>query len=386
MKNQKLNFKILVIYFTLGITGFSQFVKVGSKATNYIFPSAFTNIGVEAWATGGSTIADNELPTGAYNNPAGIWSDNISFYAEFGKRSIANYNYDDWDGQFILPAYISVSIPNNIWKITFGYMNLYNLSISTKLSTYDQTGFKKSFIESKERLQTHTIFGAGCYKLINQFSIGFAAGITYLVHDNKFGHLNSNGNGFGSLIILGILYTPIENLSIGGTYKTISEIKYDMDFESNFTNTDTTGNSEIANLYTYSAKFPNSFEIGLKYILHSNLILHGKLETQLWPENSRVSENLLNFHIGAEFLASDFHTLRFGFFTLYNEDYSVGGAIYDQYFLTCGFSWKIIPKIKVSVSVLDSHLFNNKDFEDHYGKVGEQFHQTYMSAGFSYSL
>ncbi len=385
--------KILMIGFLIFSDCFSQFTEVGSEIRTPIYPSAFTKIGAENWGSGGAIITDKNISIGGINNPAVIYSNNISFYFEFGLRPATKWmNIFEWDGQLILPAYFSIRLPYNKWNFEFGYNNLYNLWMRAKLTArtqYNPQGPPKYF-NINWKAQTHTIFGATNFQVNENISLGFTTGLNYFKHDEEFGYLSVDGQDYGTYFNFGVLYSPDERLKIGSTYKIITDINYDIVLGIISKNPDSTVinhvQSENSLNNKYVSKFPSTFEIGLSYNLNPTVILHGKVEIQMWPEKSIIRENITNVHLGLELLASESNTLRIGFFTIGNKEYSNGDAILNQYFLTFGLSYQINPNLKVSASVLDSHLFNNKDFEDHFGKGGEQFHQTHLSAGISYSL
>ncbi len=386
--------KVLMICFFVNSLCFSQFTKIGSILINAdVYSSAFTKVGVENWGAGGAILTDQKISSNIFTNPACIYTDSIFLYAEFGCRTSTRWlNIYESDGQYIIPSFASLTLPCKYFYASFGYANFYDFRNNfnmTPHTVYDPMGKETKSIYEK-KFVIHTFFGGGSYKIINKLSIGFACGINYLRYNENYFQFLSESSDYGALFNIGLRFSPLEDLKFGIVYKTNTNIDYNINHQLNINNPDSglvnTINYLNSDYSKFTAYYPNIFEIGLSISLLSKLTIHGMIEIQNWPNNSRIGENIVNFHFGIEFFVLNSLTVRSGFFTLYDGDITNYGNVLDQNFLTCGFSWKIIPKIKMSVSVLDSHLFNNKDFEDHFGKGGEQFHQTHLSAGISYSL
>jgi hypothetical protein len=384
MKTSKLFFNIIILFIALTSLSLSQFAKAGSSSPTYIWPFALTIIGSETWATGGASIADKGLAANAFNNPAGIYSSNISIYAEFEKQFDAKWmNSYELEGQLILPSFASITYAHLNWNLAIGYMRFYNFQTDFKSNirtVYDPEGIYKH----ENQINVHTFFASSCYQFNENTSIGLTIGINYLANEYEFYDTIGEGNGYGAIFNFGFIHKFNNRLTVGITTKLITEIKYDVTFKLINSEFDTTNYYPISN--RYSSIFPVILDFGLSYEAFSNIIFHGKLDIQMWPDNSTIGENLTNFHLGTEINIYEPISFRMGYYTAYNLDLYTLGKILDQNFLTFGFSWQLNPNIKVSTSLQDSHLFNNSDFEDYYGKDGEQFNQTHISVGILYSF
>jgi hypothetical protein len=390
-------FKILLILGLTFISGFPQITIVGTTVFPVSYPiykSAFTKIGVDAWSAGGSSIAEHGIPTGAFNNPAVINYDELTLYAEFGKRLNTKGLYDfDFDGQFIAPAYVSAAKPFGNWNIGLGYMNYYDLALKNqyKITTIEHPEGTGEFFNSETNIHLYTFFGAGSYSFNEHISVGLTLGLNYLNQYDKIWKSSAEGTGFGALFIFGVLFSPVNNFSIGTNLKFLTDIDYEMKLNENdiFFDPDTTyqGNIVARNpeKYPYSADFPWTFEIGINYKPVPFVKLMAMLEYQDWSDVTDYIDNEVQIHLGAEISTFQSLAFRLGYFTM-NDMEIFSEEILNQQFLSFGIKWSVNKKIDLSASVMTSNLFDNEEFEEHYGEDEEQFHQTYISAGILYSF
>jgi long-subunit fatty acid transport protein len=390
-------FYILLILSLTFISGFSQTTKVGTTVFPVCYPiykSAFTKIGVDAWAAGGASIAEHGIPTGAFNNPAGINYDELTLYAEFGKRLNTKWLYDfDFDGQFIVPAYVSAAKPFGNWNIELGYMNYCDLVMNTQseIRTIEHPEGTGEFYNIEKNINIYTFFCASSYAFNEHISLGLTLGLNYLNQYEKVYKLTAEGNGFGALIIFGVLFSPVNNFSIGTNLKFLTDIDYEMKINENdiFFDPDTTYQGNIVAInsekYPYSANFPWTFEVGINYKPVPFVKLLAMLEYQDWRDVTDNIDNEVQIHLGAEISTFQSLAFRLGYFTMNDMEIS-SKEVFNQQFLSFGIKWSVNNKINLSASVMTSNLFDNEEFEEYYGEDKEQFHQTYISAGILYSF
>jgi hypothetical protein len=387
---------ILYIFLILGLTfisGFPQYVKPRIYQAP-IYKSAFTKIGVDAWAAGGASIAEYGIPTGAFNNPAGIDYDELTLYAEFGKRLNTKWRCDfDFDGQFIMPAYVSAAKPFGNWNIELGCMNYYDFVLKNQyeITTVEHPEGTGEFFNFEKNINIYSFFGAGSYTFNEHISLGLTVGLNYLNQYEKLPGSTAEGNGFGALFSFGVLFSPVNNFSIGTNLKFLTDIDYDMKSNENVIlfDPDTTDQVNIVAIdskkYPSSAKFPWTFEIGINYKPVPFVKLLAMLEYQDWSDVTDNIDNEVQIHLGAEISTFQSLAFRLGYFTM-NDIEIFSEEILNQQFLSFGIKWSVNNKINLSASVMTSNLFNNEEFEEYYGEDEEQFHQTYISAGILYSF
>jgi hypothetical protein len=109
------------------------------------------------------------------------------------------------------------------------------------------------------------------------------------------------------------------------------------------------------------------------------------LDFQKWSIVAAGLEDKIQAHLGIEILDSKPFTFSLGFFTQDHPSTETGKFL-DQNFLTAGTRLRLLNKAELSLSIIDSHLFPNKEFEKEFGKDDEQFHQTYIASGIAFSF
>ncbi len=166
---------------------------------------------------------------------------------------------------------------------------------------------------------------------------------------------------------LGIIVSPLENLSLGLTY--LLEVKENVSIEL----TDTTVTYNEPNI------FPFKIGIGISYkfdVIPLSLSLDYK-----YSRNS-LEENLVNrkdIHFGLGYDINNKITIRGGLFT--QKDYRTKEIQsdsfwdnHDQIFNTFGMTYKV-SSLAINLSIMDSHLFSDGSIE-----------QTYVNTGISYGF
>jgi len=350
-------------------------VQLSSARGSRLFPWAYTRIGMQAWASGGVGVAMEGIPASALSNPAALHAHSLSVSVEAGKRLPVDWQYSSkTDGQWIVPALVSVDIPGTEWNASAGYANFYNfhLLLSTPETTPANPEGTGRTLDSESSTQVHTAFGAVRYLISPALSIGLTAGVNMARFSEDILGLSASGTGFGVLIIPGILFKPSPSVSLGlaGTLATT-------------VNTDIRFTSED---YTYSLPFPWMLDGGVSWQVSPVVDLLAGLTFQHWssvsPGYEARNEDRVQVHFGtAVALSSDF-TGRLGFFT--QSEPATSSQYLHENFLTGGIEYRADPHWTVTGSVLDSHLFSSGDGRQIFGERGK-FRQTYIALGVRFS-
>ncbi len=373
--------------------GYSQDAnRFPSSYPTWISNMSFTKIGIDNWAAGGAIISENKISTSPLTNPAALTVNKFGLYVEFGKWSTSEWLEDiKINGHYVIPAFASLAFPFKKLTLCFGYMNYYQLQSKMKMMirTVSQPEGTGEHFEAKTNIRLNTFFSAVSYAPDEKISLGLTVGLNYLIHEDKIWTSTGDGDGFGLILITGLLIKPFPKFSFGYNLKYLTAINYDMVLHAKEQlidlDPDVYGNNEIilAELsrdpFPYLAKFPLVFETGFMYQLFSFLSLHVKVEMQKWPTSSSYEgEDIVNYHLGSRFSALKWLDLSIGYFTQDKLFSFPDVAFYDQKFLSTGLRIHINNSISLSAFILDSHLLKEKKYADKY-------YQTYAAAGISYS-
>lgn len=349
------------------------------------YPFAFTRIGADYWAAGGAAIAEENSHTAAYYNPAALRGDRLNIYAQFNARRETEYIADiKVDGQYILPSFISVSLPVNKFHFSVGYINAYDFRsfYRFEVTTPAQPQGTGETIDLTERLRLHSIFGSANYHFNDLLSAGAAFGLSYLKLHAELGHnAESNGDGYGSFFIGGLQFKPLPALRVGYTFKYFSNIEYDMDTEG----------------LQYSGKpikrkeiFPWMIETGLSYQPWNFLTLMAKIEFQKWrneeTDQYKSIQDFIDYSLGCKFIIWPPLTLSMGYYFM-DHYYSERHDFYKQKFLSAGFRWQIMRNLAWETMINDSRFLSKKTQRSENDIFPERsFNQTIISTGLSVDL
>lgn len=391
--------KLLVIILLVGLVLLSQNFGYSQDANRFPSPYptwisnvSFTKIGVDNWAAGGAIISENKISTSPLTNPAALTVTKFGLYAESGKWSTSEWLEDiKINGNYVIPAFASLAFPFKKLTLCFGYMNYYQFQAKMRMMvrTIDQPEGTGEYIESKTNIRLNTFFSSVSYAPDEKISLGLTTGLNYLVQKDKIWKSTRDGDGFGLLLLAGILIKPFPKFSFGYNLKYLTVINYDMVLHEKEKlidlDPDEYGNNEIIlgelsnDRFPYIAKFPLVFETGFMYQPFPFLSLHAKVEMQKWSESSSYEgEDIFNYHLGSRFNVLKWLILSLGYFTQDQLFYFPKAKFYDQKFLSTGLRIHINNSISLSACILDSHLLKEKRFADKY-------FQTYVAAGVSYS-
>ncbi|MBI1803077.1 MAG: hypothetical protein HY033_05965 [Ignavibacteriae bacterium] len=351
----------------------------------------FSRIGISAWSAGGTGVADAGLPGAPFANPATLRLQGPSVYIEAGKKFSTTWILDlDYDGQFFIPAYISIGTLIGTLSLEGGYANTYNERFSSTIPVTteqfpDGTG---QFIDFEEATNVHAFYGSLGFFPSDHLSLGMTAGVNYIRTHESLGQVSGTGSGTGIFFNLGVLVQPLPVISLGATFKYSLTIDYSLRYDGlNLLQSDSTrGNYyRVDASFPYRATFPWIAEVGAKWDLSANIGILASVEYQKWSLIGDYFQDRFNVHMGTAYELSPTFSLRLGFFTQYDPSKSTG-AYTDQDFLTAGIQWTATDGVIISAGILDSHLFGKSPSQSYFWNTNNTFHQTYISAGVGYDF
>ncbi len=328
---------------------------------------SFSKIGVSSWGSGGTGIVEQGLCGSALNNPACIDFPSLTASIEGGARIKTKAYFDtEYENAVQLPSLASIGMKAGDFNLEAGYIRFYDYLTTSKgiiVTTPEFPEGTGEYFGGQKVVRIHTLFG-GANFTTDKMTGGITAGINLLTYDEELFGLSTSDYALGGMLILGALFKPIDKLNIGATVKYNTPTEFDVKF--------------INESYRYRYAFPWIFETGVSLSVSPDIKLLSSVEFQNWKDVSDNVRNLVQVHCGSIVTLSKTDNLRFGFFT--QTDPSINfGEYFDQVFLTGGIetaqeNWNF------SLSLLDSHLFKNKEYNSH------EFHQTMIMVGVSYSI
>ncbi|GEM_PF-2101685 len=337
--------------------------------TNYGPQHAMGKVGADSWASGGTGVVEQGGSGAVFTNPACMDFHSLTISADVSARlktkSIYDYDYD-YDNQFY-PSFVSIGTSKEQWNISAGYFKYYtfrtNVSLGEATPTYPEgTG---NYLNHEQNTSVHTLFGSANHTS-KHFSYGLTMGLNYL--NTEYTLLYASGHTFGLMAVAGLLVKPNEEINLGLSFKYVAPTDYSASVRDE--------NS------IYHASFPWQIEFGLGCNVTQNFHLLTSVDFQNWREVSEINKNVLQYHLGAILKLSEYNNFRLGFFTQ-NDPSQYIGKYFNQNFLTGGF--QIGDKnISLTLSILDSHLFNGEEFWSSSENKKVQFHQSIISLGGTY--
>ncbi len=350
-----------------------QLPKTTFNALGFGVSPALTKIGISSWATGGTGVAEMNLPSAVFSNPANLSIDRITLSTEIETRLETRTIFDFmYDGQYLLPSFVSISFPFENLNVAFTYLNNYDFHFewSTPVTTESQPEGTGELMSFEKSIVVHAILGTIQSSLHKKISLGFSLGLNYLAMKEEIFGRNGSGNGLGMVIIGGITYHPIENFIAGMSIRYLTKIEYDMTY--------------LVEAYPYKAQLPWILESGFSVRVSPSFSFLTSLEFQNWKDVGDGLDNQFQFHLGSIVNLDESNELRFGFFTQSDPSQNLGNY-FDQNFLTGGFQTKN-ENLTFSLMLMDSHPFSNEEFWSSEKKEYVQFHQTIIMTGASYSF
>ncbi len=351
--------------------------------TRTILPFASTRLGLEAWSMGGAYVASWNNPMAPLHNPAGAIADGPGVYFEAGRAFSSKYIGFDSDNQFTLPGYVSFSTNVGKLNLSLGYAKSYDFRIE---GTPDFPELPPEATEGlagfKLRTTIETFFSTVSHSVPNKLAVGFTLALNHLNESGELqGEVLSKGSGFGPQVSLGMLYTPVEKLTLGTSFHYAHKIQYDPEFPSSEleevepeeleeVEPDPTGLPFAVASNQITTKLPWSIQFGLNYEAISFLNLYAMLDYQKWSSAAVNQEDEIQVHFGAKFHPAARFSFATGFFTINSSE-----KFYDlnQKFLTFGVQLQAHKTIGLYMTLLDSHLFSDKEPKQTYLGIGLQY-------------
>lgn len=356
-------------------------------------------IGDRASGMGGAYTAVSDDPGGMYYNPAGIaYSTGKNLSASVNAYSVSNRTYkgviggQDWTrtSSTLLPNFFGIIQPVGKFKLGFSYAvpdsNQEDQDQSFKRDFYTW-GASTHVINFNNKNDTNLFGPSAAIQLKDSFSVG----ATLYVHkrsteailnntiqsDNNVNHLLSNSyletEEWGLKPVVGIMWTPVDKVSIGVTVSKTVVLTSDVLSQSTITTNDATvaaanvliRSNDSLNVSSDKRKYPYQITAGVAFFPNSSLLLSGDVsyfsafEYQfLGSTNTRKA--VINGAVGAEYYINKNWAVRGGLFTDYANTPKIvddtseqfehidlfGGSLTVSHFtkntsISCGGSYKL---------------------------------------------
>ncbi len=382
---------LLILIF---LTGVSPAVDAVAQTNYLINSSAFTRAGIQYWASGGA-VAQEGLPSAAVNNPAALSVQTLTLYAEAGKQSEDNWLFDlNYDGQWIAPSYVSLSLPVNDWSLSVGYANSYDYYLSTgpiAVTTEAMPEGTGQFFEFERSVVVHTIFGSAGYHSSENLSLGLTLGLNVITLKDGFDELQARANGLGALGMAGVIYRPVPTVGIGGVLTLRSKVDMNASYAyppSSLIPIDPGSGVVLVQVppevFAFRASFPWTIAAGVDWRFLPAAELMFGLEYQHWSGVSNTNVNPFQARFGAAISLSPAVKLRLGLFTATEPVASVQTFL-NQNFLSAGLDYRLIDNLTLVAGILDSHLLSGTENLPSFSNVSKTFRQTFVSLGAMYT-
>jgi len=339
--------------------------------------SAFTKVGVESWASGGTGVVDQGASGAMFSNPACLDFQSLTVTGELSGR-LATKIYGDWDydGMFF-PTSVYAGMKIDQWNLSAGYFNYLNYHTSISVSMDSDPS-----ITREDNTKVHSYF-ASANHVSEKFSYGLTLALNNVTYNSVFGKFNRTNDGYGLLAVAGLLVAPSDKFQVGLSFNYASPIEFTESRSDLLVLIDNPNNDTIYAILEPiedRAVFPWGFQLGLSGEVLPNMKLFTSIDFQNWKERSPDVKNLLNVHVGVVIDVFPYSNIRFGFFT--QNDFV---TFLGQNFVTGGFQTGN-ENFKISLTILDSHLFNGEEFQSFFSNKKSQFHQTIISLGGTYMI
>jgi hypothetical protein len=385
--NPRTRFLLPAIVFLIGGSGVAHGQSRSGTTIQLMSAASMTRIGIQSWSSGGAGVAEEGLVSAAFTNPAGLDPERITLYGEAGIRTTANWLLDiDYDGQLIVPAYLSVSFPLQAWHIGVGYMDFYDSRIAINNIAVTTPNFPEgtgNFFDAERTVRTHTFFGSADYRPSGDLSLGATLGLTDATLSDRVAAITASGSGLGMIAILGAIVRPNPSLSIGSKFTVASTVNITAGYNLQSALPGPRGTVLIPEAFTYSTAFPLTAEAGIGWNITPAAELLASLEYQGWSKVSESFNNELQYHLGVLLALSPVISLRGGFFTQ-KEPVRETQDYFTENFLTAGLEFLAFENCILTASILDSHLLTNSpSVPSLYGR-NLNFRQSYASLGVAY--
>jgi long-chain fatty acid transport protein len=251
--------------------------------------------GARAIGMGGAFVARASDPSAIFYNPAGLaFQEGINVMGggtiilpstKFKYSNTAVPEVEQEDQMYYPPNLYGTSALNDRWVVGIGVFTPYGLGSEWK---NDWIG---SAIAVKTEVQTFYINPTVSYKISDQLSVG--AGVSYIYGSVDLskrvpvqalsvnGTLKLSGTGSGYGFNAGILYKPCEKLSLGASFRSLTELEFSGDAKFSDMGTVLTplfpGGTGKAKL-----PMPANLYVGAAYKISSNLTVEADFQFVGW--------------------------------------------------------------------------------------------------------
>jgi hypothetical protein len=347
--------------------------------------ASLTRIGVDALASGGSSVAEEGLASAAFTNPACMNVTGLTFYGEVGKYEKSGWSAGfQYNGQTVAPACVSLGMPIDRFSVALSYARQYSNRITSPPIAFtteenpDGTGQTTAF---ESTFELHTLFGSLRWACSDSVSLGLSLGVNMFTERTGSFLYSLKGSGYGLFLAGGVHIELDESVSLGFAGRYNARMSFTPEAATSPLGSLPEGNFYQVDAHSVDVRFPPIVEAGVSVRATAWLLLLASVEFQNWTTALPDGENLWQIHLGGVTNIGDQFAVRFGYFTL-SSPYVASQEVFDQQFITVGFQVQAGP-LQVSVAMMDSHLFSkDKPTRDLFG-YSEQFYQTYYTAGVS---
>jgi len=342
-------------------------------------------IGDRASGMGGAYTAISDDATGLYYNPAGIvyssgrnLSASVNAYYNLTKKYDGVIGGQGWvrNSSALLPNYFGIVQPLGKVKFGFSYavpdsinedqdQTFYNLSLSSGLAKLNPYVYIPSYYINFNNEDNTYNFGPS---IAMEISKKLSVGVTLYAHQRKAqrilnqfitfrgtsGSSNTDYKGFewdntylqisetGIRPILGIMYAPVDKLSIGfavsKTYilSSTRTIQNTMGTDNLYVDaiTNKIPPEPIIDTTTVKRIYPTQMSFGAAYFVSDNLLVTGDLsyftETESNDPSFGSRSAVLNIALGTEYFLTKNWAVRGGYFTNYANTPEITPGIRSQ--------------------------------------------------------
>jgi hypothetical protein len=315
-------------------------------------------IGDRAPGFGGAYTAISDDPTGLFYNPAGIvYGGKRNFSASVNSFSMTTTSYRnvlggqyDWvrESSGLVPNFFGVTQPLGDFILGFSYA-VTDYVLEDQNQTFQNFGQRVAtyHIDNNQQDTTNLIGPSAAFAISDSLSIGLTAYFHNRKQDiifNQWVRYNeANGEGYqwsntykqtveyGVMPILGLIWSPIEKVSLGMTLRHTMLLSSTTETKESFVNTINSDNltkanqinandaaNPIPNTYTTPRNLPFTVTAGValfptnRLILAADLAIHSATSATL---ASTAREMTINWSLGAEYYMLENWALRAGYYT-----------------------------------------------------------------------
>lgn len=316
-------------------------------------------IGDRASGMGGAYTAISDDPGGMYYNPAGIaYSTGKNLSASVNAYSVSSRTYkgviggQDWTrtSSTLLPNFFGIIQPVGKFKLGFSYA-VPDSNQEDQDQKFVRSDLGATHIINFNNKNDTNLFGPSAAV---QISDSLSVGATLYVHkrsteailnnsivtDSGTGYVWSNAyiesDEWGLKPIVGVMWAPMEKLSLGLTVSKTVILSSDILTQSTLSSDTTPMPARTFNTYNDKRRYPYQVTAGVAYFPDSSLLLSGELSyysafDYTFVNNLNKREAVVNGAVGAEYFVNKNWAVRGGLFTDFANTPKIVDDASDQY-------------------------------------------------------